>query len=61
MKQNWLGAAALALALAAPGAAAQDASAMLAEAKLEGFAQTQAVAIDDYQGRAILLEFFAYW
>ena len=33
----------------------------LPENELEGFAQTQAESLDDYYGRAILIEFFAYW
>jgi hypothetical protein len=28
---------------------------------LEGLAQTKAKSLDDYSGRAILIEFFAYW
>jgi hypothetical protein len=33
----------------------------LPETELEGFALTEAKSIDDYVGRTILLEFFAYW
>ena len=28
---------------------------------LEGFSQTQATTLEEYTGRAILVEFFAYW
>jgi len=28
---------------------------------LEGFAQTKATSFDDFLGRAVLIEFFAYW
>jgi hypothetical protein len=28
---------------------------------LEGYAQTPAKSLDDFQGRAVLIEFFAYW
>lgn len=29
--------------------------------KLEGFTQTRATSLDDFVGRALLIEFFAYW
>jgi hypothetical protein len=29
--------------------------------ELEGMAQTQAKSFDDFLGRAVLIEFFAYW
>jgi hypothetical protein len=28
---------------------------------LEGFAQTKAKSFDDFAGRAVLIEFFAFW
>lgn len=28
---------------------------------VEGLAQTKAKSVDDYAGRAILIEFFAFW
>ena len=28
---------------------------------LEGFTQTKAASLEDYSGRALLIEFFAYW
>ncbi|MEZ6015293.1 MAG: hypothetical protein R3F49_09285 [Planctomycetota bacterium] len=33
----------------------------LPEVELEGFSQTGAKSIDDLAGRALLIEFFAYW
>jgi hypothetical protein len=29
--------------------------------ELEGLAQTQAKSFDDFLGRTVLIEFFAYW
>ncbi len=29
--------------------------------ELEDFAQTEATSFDDFVGRAVLIEFFAYW
>ena len=31
------------------------------ESELEDFANTEAEAIDDFLGRTVLFEFFAYW
>jgi len=33
----------------------------LPEVVLEDFAQTEASTYDDFLGRAVLIEFFAYW
>lgn len=33
----------------------------LPPATLEGFTQTGATSIDDFVGRALFIEFFAYW
>ncbi len=33
----------------------------LTDVKLEGFAQTKAKSFDDLAGRAVLIEFFAFW
>ena len=33
----------------------------LPEVELEGFTLTEASSIDDFAGRAILIEFFAHW
>ena len=57
MRVLWTAPFVLALA---PWAAADD-YATIQEAKLEGFAQTRAESIEDYHGRAVLIEFFAYW
>jgi len=51
---------AAAVAFAAP-ASAQGVGSSLPSVQLEGFAQTGAKSFDDYQGRAVLIEFFAYW
>ena len=47
-----------ALALFAPSS---QAGGQLPTVELEGFAQTKAKSFDDYAGRAVLIEFFAYW
>ena len=47
-----------ALALAAP---AQGVGSSLPEIELEGYTQTEAKSYDDLLGRAVLIEFFAYW
>ena len=33
----------------------------LPAAELEDFTQTEATTLTDYTGRAVLIEFFAYW
>jgi len=57
----WLAAAAL-LALTLPGVA-QGPGSQLPEdlVDLDDFAQTEAKSFEDFTGRAVLLEFFAYW
>ncbi|MCC7015453.1 MAG: hypothetical protein IT454_23035 [Planctomycetes bacterium] len=58
------GLAALALALSAlfaEPARAQAPGSKLPQVELEGFAQTGAKTFDDFLGRAVLIEFFAYW
>ena len=47
-------------AFAAP-APAQGVGSKLPALELEGLSQTPAKTFDDYLGRAVLLEFFAYW
>ena len=47
-----------ALALAAHGA---PAGGSLPPVEVEEFAQTKAKSFDDLSGRAVLIEFFAYW
>jgi len=43
-------------------AAAQDVgTSMLDEVELSGFAKTKAEAFDEFAGRTVLIEFFAYW
>lgn len=49
----------LVLALAAGAAAGVGDT--LPEANLETFSATPAKSLDDYLGRTVLLEFFAYW
>lgn len=53
--------AALALAALALAAPAAPSGGQLPPVELEGFAQTKAKSFDDFAGRAVLLEFFAYW
>jgi hypothetical protein len=48
------------VALSAP-ARAQAVGSKLPPVELEGLAQTGAKTFDDFLGRAVLLEFFAYW
>ncbi len=47
------------LATAAPGTAQRGDP--LPQVELEGFSQTPATSLDDYRGRLLLLEYFAYW
>ena len=62
MKHLQLLRAALAvLVLAATSFAQRGVGAPLPDAGLEGFAQTKAKTIEDYTGRALLIELFAYW
>ncbi len=53
--------ATLAFAALAFFAPASHAGGQLPAVELEGFAQTKAKSFDDYAGRAVLIEFFAYW
>lgn len=59
MKRRWW----LALALAALGAPAfaQGVGTKIPVIELEGYSQTPAKSFDDFLGRAVLIEFFAYW
>lgn len=53
---------ALALAaLAAPATWAQNEGNPLPPSELVDFSKTAAASIDDYAGRLVLIEFFAYW
>lgn len=38
-----------------------DVGSPLPEVALEGFSQTKAESYDDFHGRAVLIEFFAFW
>lgn len=40
---------------------AQGVGSAMPKVKLENLAQTAAKSYDDYAGRAVLIEFFAYW
>lgn len=61
-QRTWLLGLMLACAagFAAP-AQAQAPGSKLPPVELEGLAQTGAKSFDDFLGRAVLLEFFAYW
>jgi hypothetical protein len=50
----------LLLGLALP-AAAQGVGSQVTQIELEGYSQTKAKSFDDFFGRAVLIEFFAYW
>jgi len=49
------------LSLALPGQPPALAGERLPEIELEDFAQTKAKTFGDLAGRAVLIEFFAYW
>jgi len=52
----------LAAGLVAPASLAQGVGGQMpAKVELEDFAQTKAKSYDDFAGRAVLIEFFAYW
>jgi hypothetical protein len=53
----------LALALAALTAPvlADGVGSTMSPVELEGFSQTKAASYDDFLGRTVLVEFFAYW
>jgi hypothetical protein len=48
-------------ALALPARAGSNVGASLPAAEISDFAQTKAKSIDDFAGRALLVEFFAFW
>ena len=56
---SWI--AAVALCALAASADAQGAGSKLPPVELEEFTLTPAKSFDDYFGRAVLVEFFAYW
>ena len=49
------------VALAAPAPESANIGKSLPPASIEGLGQTKAKSLDDYTGRAVLVEFFAYW
>jgi hypothetical protein len=52
----------LVCALSSPRLDAQSfLNAPLPKVELEGYTATKAARFEDYQGRAVLIEFFAYW
>jgi hypothetical protein len=61
MKPRFFLLAALAFAATALLAPTGNAGGQLPPVELEGFAQTKAKSFDDFAGRAVLIEFFAYW
>ena len=60
MKNQFLLSAALVAGLATMPLA-QDVGSPIPAIELEDFTQTGAETWDDLQGRAVLIEFFAYW
>jgi hypothetical protein len=50
-----------ALALCAAPALAQGVGSKMPAVELEDYSQTPAKSYDDFLGRAVLIEFFAYW
>lgn len=40
---------------------AQGVGSKMPEVELEDYSQTPAKSFDDFMGRAVLIEFFAYW
>ena len=55
------GLAAILITFAPALASAQGIGSKLPEIELEGFANTPAKSFDDFMGRAVLIEFFAFW
>jgi len=61
MKPSHLLAVPLALAALALSSPAQGVGSAVPKLELEGFGQTKAQSFDDYYGRSVLIEFFAFW
>jgi hypothetical protein len=64
MKQSrlWLLSLALgAVAICSQPATAQGVGTKLPAVELEGYTQTPAKSFEEFTGRAVLIEFFAYW
>jgi hypothetical protein len=51
----------LAAAILAAGSVAQVGSPLPEKVDLEDFSQTKASSLDDFRGRALMIEFFAFW
>jgi len=47
--------------LAGSGIAGNVGSSLPANVEIEGLSQTKAKSLGDFAGRAVLLEYFAYW
>lgn len=59
---RFLAPAALALLGAFPSSpGAQGIGTRMPAVELEGYSQTSAKSFDDFHGRGVLIEFFAYW
>jgi len=52
---------AIALGSTRGSAGAAEVGSPLPPAELDGFALTEARSLDDFVGRTLLIEFFAYW
>lgn len=61
MFQRHLFALTLGLAGLTAPAAAQGVGTPIPKIELHGYSQTGAKSFEDYFGRAVLIEFFAYW
>jgi hypothetical protein len=61
MKLTTLGLAVLACAVASGPSAAQGIGSKMPVVELEGYANTPAKTYDEFMGRAVLIEFFAFW
>lgn len=61
MKLTTLGLAALACAVVSAPSAAQGIGSKMPLVELEGYANTPAKTFDEFMGRAVLIEFFAFW
>lgn len=62
LKSSWLAALALATtAFLAVPATAQGVGSKMPPTVIEGLSQTGAKSYDDFLGRAVVIEFFAYW
>jgi hypothetical protein len=46
---------------AAPALSAQGVGSKVPAVELEGYAKTPAKSYEDFTGRAVLIEFFAFW